>query len=430
MACSICCEKFTQVARRRVQCPYCNYTACVGCTKNYVLSLSKDPCCMNCGTMWSIDMVRDFFDKTFVKKQLKQHKTNLLFEKEIALLPSTQPFVHKTILVATLREDFNELRRQRQEIQRQMDDIAASITNIDDEIQRGIILKNNDDGNRFVRACPNSICKGYLDSTWVCGLCKSSYCNKCHQQHHTGHNCNEDDVATAMLLVNNTKPCPTCASLIFKIDGCDQMFCTICHTAFSWRTREVENKRIHNPHYYDWVRQNNNGDVPREQNDDPCQNHTMMRFMHVIDLINASPEMKSYKDMIIKVYRLLSYIKYVELPKHELEHNVNHNLQLRIDYMMNKVDTTTFKKKLYQHGLDQEKKEFFRQVLNMFFNVGYDTFQEFIQTPSQIEMLRNQLLELIDYTNAICMTMSRRYDCVSYYIVKPQFQIVKRKAEV
>ena len=40
------------------------------------------------------------------------------------------------------------------------------------------------------------------------------------------------------------------------------MWCTQCHTAFSWKSGQIQT-RVHNPHYYEWLRENNsNNNVP------------------------------------------------------------------------------------------------------------------------------------------------------------------------
>lgn len=50
------------------------------------------------------------------------------------------------------------------------------------------------------------------------------------------HVCKKEDIETAKLLKENTKPCPSCNMGVYKIEGCSQMFCTSCKTAFGWTT--------------------------------------------------------------------------------------------------------------------------------------------------------------------------------------------------
>ena len=71
------------------------------------------------------------------------------------------------------------------------------------------------------------------------------------------HECDEDKKETVKLLRQDTKPCPKCGELIHKLpNGCDQMYCIKCPTAFSWRTGQLERGHIHNPEYYRWMREN------------------------------------------------------------------------------------------------------------------------------------------------------------------------------
>ena len=124
-------------------------------------------------------------------------------------------------------------------------------------------------------ACPDEDCRGFLSSAYKCELCKLYTCSKCHEiigdkKNNPDHVCNQDSVKSAELIKSETKPCPSCGTRIFKIDGCDQMWCTECHVAFSWRTGRRETGIVHNPHFYQWQRDANNGQAPRVAGDNPC----------------------------------------------------------------------------------------------------------------------------------------------------------------
>jgi hypothetical protein len=73
----------------------------------------------------------------------------------------------------------------------------------------------------FIRACPAEGCRGYLtNNKWTCGTCETKVCKKCLEIETDDHVCDEAAVATATLLKKDSKPCPSCASLIYKVDGC------------------------------------------------------------------------------------------------------------------------------------------------------------------------------------------------------------------
>jgi hypothetical protein len=45
------------------------------------------------------------------------------------------------------------------------------------------------------------------------------------------------------------------------VHNCDQMWCVECKTAFSWSKGTVETGVVHNPHYYQWMRQHGGRDI-------------------------------------------------------------------------------------------------------------------------------------------------------------------------
>ena len=74
-------------------------------------------------------------------------------------------------------------------------------------------------------------CRGFLSENYKCDLCQQTTCPDCNEIMEEGHTCDEEAVQSAELIKKETKPCPKCGIRIFKIDGCDQMWCTECHVA-------------------------------------------------------------------------------------------------------------------------------------------------------------------------------------------------------
>ena len=72
------------------------------------------------------------------------------------------------------------------------------------------------------------------------------------------HGCQQDDVDSVKEIRQHSRACPSCKARIFRISGCDTMWCTQCNTGFNWRTGMViaDAKDLHNPHYIDFVRHN------------------------------------------------------------------------------------------------------------------------------------------------------------------------------
>jgi len=118
----------------------------------------------------------------------------------------------------------------------------------------------------YIHKCANAACAGFLKD-WICELCDTKVCAECREIKGTGHVCDPTNVESVAAITAQAKPCPSCATMISKVDGCDQMWCTQCKTAFSWTTGARETTVIHNPHYYDWVRQNG---LPLPRNREDC----------------------------------------------------------------------------------------------------------------------------------------------------------------
>ena len=363
--CSVCIEPMNKSTRKSVNCGMCNYSACRECYKHYILGINENPHCMNCKKIWNHSMMTSNFDKKFVNTKYKKHRENILVEKELSKLVLTQPFVEKLMRNNKLKDDIREMKEQKKILEQ----------NINDALIKFELNKRCEDRKVFIRKCTSNDCKGFLSSQWKCGLCSNWSCPDCHvvvglqrgMDGNVDHVCNADLLATAKLLDSDTKMCPKCSVGIFKIDGCDMMFCTECHTSFSWKTGKIEMGVIHNPHYFEWLRKGG-GTVERNPNEILCgrelDTHYLSRlhrhlkqFNHVLSL-----------DMIQNLYggcRGLIHLREIDLGRFRIN-DIEDNLDLRMKYMMNVVSSDTFKRTLQFREKQRERKREYFDVLSMF----------------------------------------------------------------
>ena len=140
---------------------------------------------------------------------------------------------------------------------------------------QAVVAAEPTEEKKFIRRCTRPNCQGFLSTAWKCGLCEWYSCSQCFtprgEKHDTPHECKKEDVDSAELIKKDSKPCPKCGEYINKSEGCQQMFCIICKTAFDWGTGKiVTNGIIHNPHYYEWLKRAGGGAMPRNPADIPC----------------------------------------------------------------------------------------------------------------------------------------------------------------
>ncbi len=172
--------------------------------------------------------------------------------------------------------------RHKTEHKRLTDEVAGLYANARGINRSGTIKPDEKQETKvFSRPCPVGDCRGYVspmpgNHSLECGLCKSQLCIKCHVQtkgenmdvKDEKHECKPDDIATVKELKDSTKPCPKCSALIFKISGCDVMFCTACNTAFSWNSGTIlDARRVHNPHLMAFLNRGGNVNIPNQQMD-------------------------------------------------------------------------------------------------------------------------------------------------------------------
>ena len=97
--------------------------------------------------------------------------------------------------------------------------------------------------------------------------------------------------------MKSTKPCPKCASRIFKISGCSQMFCTNCHIGFDYNTGKIITKDFHNPHRMEWLLSNG------KNVDDTQNNCETVSYLHNKYLMYRLYQMNHVKGILRRINR-------------------------------------------------------------------------------------------------------------------------------
>jgi len=453
--CQVCDEVFNRSDHKQVNCSFCDYKSCTSCNERYLLDTTQDAHCMACRKGWTREVLMNNFTSKFVTKEYKQRRENLLLEREKSMMPATQVYVELEKEVRKLTQEivkervnlensykeynkmsarqlgvlavekgfsteFEALVYRHKEAQEQMKichNIQTDIKTLEwhqNELIARIHGRAVDMEKRaFVRACPHAECKGFLSTAWKCGLCENWTCPTCHevkgQDREAPHTCNPDNVATAELLARDSRNCPNCAAMIFKINGCDQMWCTQCHTAFSWRTGRIETHAVHNPHYYEYQRQH--GTLARQPGDVPCGG--LPDWLHVHRLLGPNAQtyhgINIYND-IVNAYRSHGHAQYAVMPRYQEANLLTENRDLRIKYMIGDIQEDEFKKKIQQREKANQRKRDIRQVVEMYVTILTDIFQSF-SVSREVRNLHMNLEGLRDHYNNTINKVQFVYKC-------------------
>jgi hypothetical protein len=282
---------------------------------------------------------------------------------------------------------------------------------------------------RFLQPCRSDSCKGYLNNHWKCEMCENYTCKECFgvigkmlpsKENDVEHKCDPNEVETAKLIKQDTKPCPQCHTLIYKISGCDQMWCTVCHLTFSWRTGRKENT-IHNPHYYEWLFNNNGNENANNMNDIICNNNelTYNHIRIIRDSVNTKKHLNEEE-----IYRLRNYVRTMIHNRQTVFNHFNNdyferNKNLRIKYLVDELDEDTFKLYLQRSEKRDQKEREIYQVLDLLSSVFLDIINKFIDKKDDDDYvceIFNEIETIRNYCNDLLKEISNTYKCKLYSI--------------
>jgi hypothetical protein len=400
-----------------------------------------------------------------------------------------QPYIQSSIAYLIQRKRSSEM-----EILNYQNDLKLVLEERDKlvQIDQSLSELTAHKAQTYTRRCIVQDCKGYLNNQWRCGICRTHVCRHCREVVPEGykvvndhevqeksqedekntepdrpadwakpggtlsrseksqeekkeekdhevqsqekiHRCNPDSIATAKLLDKDTKPCPSCKTPIYKIDGCDQMYCLQCNTAFSWKTLEIEKGRIHNPHYYEMMRKRSaNGEIPREAGDAPpaqvqggclaeIENNDLNGMLKRLEpgvctslrrfkknLSHNVPDEYVCVDRFFgDVIRIRNHILGVLIPRYRPVDIIQHTMDLRIQYVKNEID----KKKWQINMLKMWKRNEYNTQIHYLLEATLTTIRDILADmfqktrnnanlfPLEFNSYKNQITNLINYFN-------------------------------
>jgi hypothetical protein len=424
--CNICCLPFNKSTRKEISCKYCPDKACMECIKHYLLDTNSEYHCMFCRNKWSRDILAEKLPQKFLNEDLRSSLENRIVDMEKARLPMAQEIAEERIRKSNYRtfiEAANTIKNQYSDSDAQKELIALlaknyGVDNTKDIDDIGESEHKDREKPNYIRQCPNSECRGFVNSDWNCGLCSTKMCKRCYERidEDERHVCNPDILETNKLLNKDSKPCPKCQSLIFRISGCSQMFCVLCHTAFSWDKGTIEKGPIHNPHYFQWLQTQNKETVVN--NHTGCNEDIFPTIHSVLGVKNAKAD-KYCEIWVSRLYQYFVHIYHINRPPHHQTLQTDDKMEADVNYLLTKIGKTEWKKQLYQIDRNQQISRDVVELIEMAYGIAGERFRAFIsdgnvQHIKDLEVLSKYVVEQTDL-------IRKRYSTKNVLISNPEW---------
>jgi hypothetical protein len=383
---------------------------------------------MSCKFGWTRSFLNDSLSNAFMNGDWLDHRQQVLWRREEAYLPEAQLVAEHITKGRNLRKELAPVDTRRNQILKELAKVEAEYNVLIRRIHR---LEAGEDDTptaqqeatkkerkEFIRHCPHDNCKGFLSSAWKCGLCENYTCKDClivrGKERDAAHTCNKDDLATAQLIAKDTKFCPNpqCGIGIMRTEGCSQMFCVSCKTAFDWNTmRIITSGHIHNPHYFAYL-QANGGQVNRTAGDMLCGGLPPPSIIQPARGQNK----QTWMDNATTIYQAIGHMFDVMGPRYLAHIREEDNRDYRVKYLLNDMSKTDIERILVIQERKRERERSIREVIDTFSNVGAEIFRRFAAESKRDaktwDPYYKELRGLREYCNDEFMKISKHYKVV------------------
>ena len=408
MECVVCFDN----ENTNLVCVDCKKSVCIDCVLTWMKEKS-DHVCPGCNCVYELS----WFYKSANIKQFAEFNLLLddcVFLKEQRMFTATKPYIDIYYKFVESNKDLIELTHRMHFIkENDMEKIVRQYPKYKNMEKKTIyaLLMNNYNAVTFdvtkyrqiyvsgvlpleyqqdilnpLIKCIRENCKGVIYHNYCCDVCKIQICNDCHLEMTNDHVCNQELVETVKQIMNDSKPCPTCFARISKVDGCDQMFCIDCKTAFSWTSGKVEQGPIHNPHYFELVRQGKIIPAQYEQTGLQPQMRNSLKFEFPNLYINI---------MNPVIYNIIKTLEYMNVVYHQHLEKFRHNT------IVNFNETQDPFKLNYTHRLDYLVNLIGKDMFINFASLKYKFKSIGKEVQFQFINFMNEFKELLNESNRI-----------------------------
>lgn len=389
--CEICAHQ-KQRTYKMVVCVNCHMIACKPCTKRILKESKHTARCCKCKHPWTDEFLESLLSSSWLRNDYRKSRLEIWVEQEKSRISLTMPKVKRVKRLQVLKQEVKQLHQE-------AFDLKYRIRRLRNEERRIYALQGQGQGQRqgqgqgnslhYTTRCANVGCKGYVcaEENGQCSACGKITCVHCMMMCHEpcSHICKEEDLLSAQTIRSNTTPCPKCHTPIEKSEGCDQMFCVVCFTAFSYRTGVEERGEVHNPHMYEIQRQlgiytdlrtltplRNIGDVP-------CGGFPTLQDI-TKKISRYHPNLRMYSRRL----DVLHQVAQVEIRRWRPKHG-DLCEDLRIRLILQKISEKRFIAQVGRRHIDNVIKVHYTQILEAFLAASQDVLLRLIQeeTPQQ-----------------------------------------------
>lgn len=202
--CAICCDTLNKSTRAPIECSHCQTDdkVCRQCTMSQYTNNHAPMACILCNQVFTDDFIQSAFPKTSYEKIYKPHQLNIEFDREMSLLPSTQPAA-----MIVKQQRLNQVDASK---------IQVNITKNKQErevlySERWALATPPLKKTNMLAKCQDNGCNGLVTSDRICGVC--------------GKSASEDHIAAASA---NNVTCPKCSDMVYRPFDNPYAYCNKC----------------------------------------------------------------------------------------------------------------------------------------------------------------------------------------------------------